>query len=171
MAVDYGLLQGAHLLGNPFHYRDARTSIGVTAVHAHVSAEELYRRNGLQHLPFNTLFQLAASAAAGALEMADRVLLIPDLLGYWATGVQGRRTHECIHHRARAVGGNTWDLQLLASLALRAQLLPPIVQPGSHLGPVTADMANEYGVRGTVEFTTVGSHDTASAVVGHSTAR
>jgi len=55
-AVDYGLLRGSRLLGNPYHYRDARTERGVTAVHSVIGPEELYRRNGLQHLPFNTVF-------------------------------------------------------------------------------------------------------------------
>ena len=39
--------------------------------------QELYRRNGLQHLPFNTLYQLAADPG---LAEADTILLIPDLV-------------------------------------------------------------------------------------------
>ena len=62
-AVDYGLLDAdGALLGNPVHYRDARHETAVPAVHAAVAAEELYRVTGLQHLPFNTVFQLAARA-------------------------------------------------------------------------------------------------------------
>ena len=60
-AVDYGLLDAdGALLGNPLHYRDAAHEAAVDAVHAVVPAEELYRVSGLQHLPFNTVFQLAA---------------------------------------------------------------------------------------------------------------
>src|SRR5262245_57359277 len=59
-AVDYGLLRGDRMLGEPFHYRDARNEAVVDAVHAKVPFAELYRRNGLQFLPFNTLYQLAA---------------------------------------------------------------------------------------------------------------
>ena len=44
-------------LGNPVHYRDARTE-GVTVP---VPAAELYAATGIQHLPFNTIYQLAAS--------------------------------------------------------------------------------------------------------------
>ena len=44
-AVDYGLLDAdGALLGNPVHYRDARTRRRVDAVHAAVAADELYRR-------------------------------------------------------------------------------------------------------------------------------
>ena len=50
------------MLGTPFHYRDDRTARGVAAVHAVVPPDELYAASGLQHLPFNTVFQLAAEA-------------------------------------------------------------------------------------------------------------
>ena len=85
-AVDYALLSGQRMLGNPFHYRDERTAAGVEATHALVSPAELYAGNGLQFLPFNTLYQLAAERQAGVLDAADTMLLIPDLLGFWLTG-------------------------------------------------------------------------------------
>ena len=65
-AVDYALLRGDRMLGEPFHYRDERTATGVESVHALAPFDELYRRNGLQFLPFNTLYQLAAEQASPA---------------------------------------------------------------------------------------------------------
>ncbi len=65
-AVDYALLRGERVLGEPFHYRDERTTAAVDTVHAVVPFAELYRRNGLQFLPFNTLYQLAAERAIRA---------------------------------------------------------------------------------------------------------
>src|SRR5687768_649074 len=88
--VDYGLLDAdGTLLGNPLHYRDARHETAVPAVHAAVPAAELYRVTGLQHLPFNTVFQLAARRGTAQLETARRLLLIPDLLAHWLTGAVG----------------------------------------------------------------------------------
>src|SRR5687768_2563875 len=58
-AVDYALMRDDRMLGTPFHYRDERTAAGVERIHARVRPEELYARNGLQFLPFNTLYQLA----------------------------------------------------------------------------------------------------------------
>lgn len=81
-AVDYALLRGGALLGLPYHYRDARNAAAVPDVHAAVPPAELYARTGLQHLPFNTVFQLAAERRAGRLDLADRALLIPDLFAY-----------------------------------------------------------------------------------------
>ncbi len=83
-AVDYGLVdaQGV-LMGNPRHYRDPRTVSVIGSVHAAVPAEKLYEINGLQFLPFNTLYQFAADPRVH--EAGVQALLIPDLLGYWLT--------------------------------------------------------------------------------------
>ena len=55
------------LLGLPFHYRDeARGAAGPGLVHDRVAASELYARTGLQFLPFNTVYQLAADDWTGA---------------------------------------------------------------------------------------------------------
>ena len=164
-AVDYGLLRRGSLLGNPHHYRDDRNAAAVAAVHGVVSAEELHRRNGLQHLPFNTVFQLAAADAAGELEAADRLLLVPDLVGYWATGRQVTERTNASTTGLLPVGGADWDLELLTRLGLRRDLFADLVDPGTSLGPVTPGVRAEFGIAGDVALTTVGSHDTASAVV------
>ena len=41
---------------------------------------------GIQFLPFNTLYQLAALEGTDAFARARTMLLMPDLLGYWLTG-------------------------------------------------------------------------------------
>src|SRR5207248_11734753 len=59
--VDYGLLDAnGELLAEPIAYRDARTSAAIDDVHRLIPPEELYAINGLQFLPFNTIYQLAA---------------------------------------------------------------------------------------------------------------
>src|SRR3954454_9562668 len=86
-AVDYGLLDATGaLLGNPVHYRDARTDGVPERVAALVGEDKLYALTGLQKMPFNTIYQLVAAAATPQLEAARRLLLIPDLLAYWLTG-------------------------------------------------------------------------------------
>ena len=103
-AVDYGLVASGELVGEPFHYRDGRASAGVETVHALVPFEELYRRNGLQHLPFTTLYQLATERG---LHAAETVLLVPDLLDVAPVRGRGRRADERLDHRParREVGG------------------------------------------------------------------
>ena len=88
--VDYGLIDASGaLLGNPVHYRDPRTAGAVARLQTRISAEELYAVTGIQQLPLNTIYQLAAAAGTPQLAAAATLLLIPDLLVYWLTGKAG----------------------------------------------------------------------------------
>lgn len=154
-AVDYALVRGDRMLGTPFHYRDERTAGGVETVHGRMPHRELYARNGLQFLPFNTLYQLAADD----LGAADGMLLIPDLLAFWLTGQRiAERTNASTTGLLNATSGE-WDDELVALLGVDRSLLPRLVDPGTRIGPITAD------VPGSLDLVAVGSHDTASAVV------
>lgn len=163
-AVDYALLRHGRMLGVPYHYRDERTAAGVAAVHAQVGPEELYRRNGLQHLPFNTVFQLAADRAAGTLELADRALLIPDLIGYWLTGEQVAEATNASTTGLLDARTGQWDTGLLDELGFARELLAPVVAPGTTIGELLPAVAAELGAGPGLPVTAVGSHDTASAV-------
>jgi rhamnulokinase len=156
-AVDYGLVRAGELLDLPWSYRDGRTAAGVEAVHARVAPDELYRRTGLQFLPFNTIYQLAAETR---LAEAERLLLVPDLITWRLTG----RT-VCERTNASTTGlldvrTRDWDPGLLALVGLDPSQLAELVDPGTAVGDAVLD-----GLRGT-PVVTVGSHDTASAVVG-----
>jgi rhamnulokinase len=165
-AVDYGLLdERGGLLGEPFCYRDSRTEGVARQVVDSLGAEELFARNGLQFLPFNTIFQLAAAAGGAPLAAATSLLLVPDLMGYWLTGRLGAeltnasttglldaRTHDWCPELARAVGADP-------------ALLPALRRPGEEIGPLLPHVTEETGLAG-ASVVAVGSHDTASAVVG-----
>ncbi len=165
-AVDYGLLDtdGA-LLGNPVHYRDARTEGVAEKVWATVPASELYASTGLQYAPFNTLYQLTAARDSAQLTHAERLLLIPDLLSYWLTGEQGTEltnasTTQLIDPRTR-----DWAYDIASRLGIDLGLFAPLRQPGDPAGVLRSEVLEETGLRGPVPVTAVGSHDTASAVV------
>jgi rhamnulokinase len=163
-AVDYGLLHAGRLLGEPYHYRDARTAVGVGRVHERMRHPELFARNGLQFLPFNTLYQFAAEDA-DILSFADTALLIPDLIGYWLTGhARAERTNASTTGLLRA---GEWDEELVAALGIPRRILPELISPGEALGALRADLAADLGgsATGSATVTAVGSHDTASAVV------
>ncbi|WP_420897752.1 rhamnulokinase [Cryobacterium glucosi] len=174
-AVDYALLSGQRMLGNPFHYRDERTAAGVESTHALVPHAELYAGNGLQFLPFNTLYQLAAERQAGGLDGADTMLLIPDLLGFWLTGERvAERTNASTtglltvltgHGHGHGSGHGEWDDALIARLGLPRSIFPGLVDPGSRIGSLLPEVAHEIGAVSRLDLVAVGSHDTASAVV------
>ncbi|GAA2544049.1 MULTISPECIES: rhamnulokinase [Streptomyces] len=164
-AVDYGLLDAdGALLGNPVHYRDSRTEGVAEKVWASVPAEELYAATGLQYAPFNTLYQLTAASGSAQLERAERLLLIPDLLTYWLTGEQGTEltnasTTQLIDPRTR-----DWSRGVAERLGIDLGLFAPLRRPGDPAGVLRPQVLQETGLTGPVPVTTVGSHDTASAV-------
>jgi rhamnulokinase len=166
-AVDYGLIDAdGALLGNPVHYRDARHATAVAAVHAVVPPEDLYRVNGLQHLPFNTVFQLAARRGSAQLTMARQLLLIPDLLAHWLTGSIGVEVTNASTTGLLDAATREWAWPLIDRLDLPRGVFPPLTSPGDRLGELRDDVLTETGLVGPVPVTAVGSHDTASAVVG-----
>lgn len=164
-AVDYGLLDAdGALLGNPVHYRDARTQGVAQKVWASVPAAELYAATGLQYAPFNTLYQLTAARSTSQLSSAKRLLLIPDLLTYWLTGEQGTEltnasTTQLIDPRTRG-----WSYEVADRLGIDLGLFAPLRQPGDAAGVLRPEVLEETGLAGPVPVTAVGSHDTASAV-------
>ena len=84
-AVDYGLLdEGGRLLSDPHSYRSPRTE-GWRDVARSIGEVELYRRTGIQLLPINTIFQLAAHAR-DELAQAHRLVMLPELVAYELTG-------------------------------------------------------------------------------------
>ncbi len=162
-AVDYGLLRAGRLLGEPYHYRDERTAAGVELVHARVAPEELYREGGLQFLPFNSLYQLAVDHESGALEAADGILLVPDLITYWLSGrAVAERTNASTTGLLTADG--SWNDALIERLGLRRSLFPALVDAGTTVGSLLPSLGLPFAGAGPA-VTAVGSHDTASAVV------
>jgi rhamnulokinase len=159
-AVDHALLRDGQMLGLPYHYRDERRGErGPAMVHGALSPAELYRRNGLQFLPFNSLYQLAADRLT---DQADRLLLVPDLIGHWLTGSTVAERTNASTTGLLDVRTRDWDRELAATLGVE-HLLPPLVDPGEELGHLLPHVAEAVGAD--LRVVAVASHDTASAVV------
>ncbi|SIM82193.1 rhamnulokinase [Micromonospora cremea] len=162
-AVDYGLVDASGaLLGNPVHYRDGRTDGVAERVAKQLGEERLYTTTGLQQLPFNTLYQLVAAAGTPQLDIAHRLLLIPDLIAYWLTGQLGAELTNASTTQLYDLRRRAWAAGLMADAGIRSELFPPLREPGTRIGPVRPDLA----LPGSPQVVAVGSHDTASAVVG-----
>lgn len=160
-AVDYGLLDDDGALASlPFSHRDARSEATVDDVHSLLPFERLYEITGLQFLPFNTVYQLAAETLLDH----HRALLIPDLLCFWLTG---RRASEATNASTTGlVDARTgdWVPGILTRLGLPADLFPPLIQPGQRLGMLLPAVAQRTKLPTETTVVAVGSHDTASAV-------
>ena len=165
-AVDFGLLdaQGS-LIGNPYHYRDPRHSAGVEAIHGRRTHAELYALNGLQFLPFNTIYQLGADWGSQQLTAARTLLLVPDLIAYWLTGAIGAEVTNASTTGLLDPRSHTWSPELCDLALIPPALLPELRAPGDVVGTLTIMVAEQAGLARSTPVTAVGSHDTASAVV------
>src|ERR1019366_5142718 len=179
--VDYGLIdESGALLGNPVHYRDARTDGVAAGVLSAIPAQELSAVTGIQQLPINTIYQLVAAAATPQLQAARTLLLIPDLLAYWLTGEVGAEVTNASTTQLYDVRTRTWATQIMERAGIRADLFPPLRPPGAIIGDLLPEVADRTGLggrtgsgsrtgpggrRAAFPVVGVGSHDTASAVV------
>ncbi len=162
--VDYGLVD-AHgfLLGQPFQYRDYRTDGVMEQVFAQVSRDVLYKRTGIQFLPFNTIFQLYAheQMQPDELARAHRLLMIPDLLHNWLCGsLVIERTNATTTQCWDPIAG-AWVTDLLDQLAIPTKMLPPVVEAGTSLGEVFPNLQSDLG---TARVVAPATHDTGSAI-------
>ncbi|WP_028923157.1 rhamnulokinase [Pseudonocardia acaciae] len=165
--VDYGLLDATGaLLGNPVSYRDDRTVGVARAVHERIGADELYAVTGIQELSFNTVYQLAAAEGSPQLTAARTLLMLPDLMAYWLTGEQ--RAEITVASTTGLLDARTrrWSEPVMRRVGIDPGLFPELSEPGQPAGELTAPLRAETGLAGPLPVITVGSHDTASALVG-----
>lgn len=154
-AVDYGLLdEDGTLLAEPIAYRDGRTDAVIDRVHSAVPPDELFRLNGLQHLPFTTVYQLVAEQDGELWDRARHALLIPDLLAYLLTGRVGTELTNASTTGLLDARTHRWSDVLFDRLAIPSGLLPELEAAGTVRGTT----------RSGVPVINVGTHDTASAV-------
>jgi rhamnulokinase len=166
-AVDYGLLgTDGRLLAEPVAYRDSRTDAVLDLVHARVDPARLYAVTGLQFLPFNTLYQLTAERQGPLWPRVAQALLLPDLLAYWLTGERRTEATNASTTGLLDATSRTWSPELFEALGLPLDLFPPLIQPGETLGPLLPEVMQRTGLDPSTTVVAVGSHDTASAVVG-----
>ncbi|MBN2217435.1 MAG: rhamnulokinase [Pirellulales bacterium] len=159
--VDFGLLgRGDTLLGNPCHYRDARTNGIMERAFGMIPRREIFRRTGLQFMQFNTLFQLLAMKLAGSplLDVAESLLMMPDLFHWLMTGVKCNEFTDASTSQMLDPVRGDWAADMVEAFHLPSRILGPIEPPGTNLGPLRPGLGLSANV------VLPGSHDTASAV-------
>ncbi|GAA5116082.1 rhamnulokinase [Pseudonocardia adelaidensis] len=165
--VDYGLLDATGaLLGNPVHHRDARTDGVAERVNGIVPPADLYAATGVQVMPINTIYQLVAALGTPQLAAAKQLLLLPDLLAYWLTGTRRAEVTNASTTGLLDVAARTWSDGVARRVGIDPALFAPLVEAGERIGDVSPHVLADTGLTGPVPVIAVGSHDTASAVVG-----
>jgi rhamnulokinase len=164
--VDYGLVdRDGRLVEEPIAYRDARTAGVMDDVLARVPRAEIFRRTGIQFMPINTIYQLAAHVRDGLSPRADGLLLIPDLCHLFLSGERRGEYTDASTTQLLGAASRQWDDDLFARLGLPRALMPALVEPGAVLGTLRPGL-RERDAEASIRVVAPATHDTASAVVG-----
>ena len=161
--VDYMLVDGEGRVMEPvYHYRDGRTARGMERVLSQVSRATIFAETGIQHMPINTLFQLAAEES-GRLGRARTLLGIGDAfnhrLGGLAMAEESLASTFQLFHPVR----REWSERLCRAAGLPEGFLPQVVEGGRLTGTLGEDVQRRTGL-GAIGVVAGCSHDTAAAV-------
>lgn len=165
--VDFGLIDKlGNLVGNPVCYRDSRTDGMPEQVFGRIDPRTHYAVAGTQVMAINTLFQLYAMKLEGnpQLDIADKLLFMPDLFSYFLTGVANNEYSIASTSELMDIRNCRWNYPLIRELGLPEHLFCDIVMPGESRGVLKPEVMEELGLDYEVEVLAVASHDTASAV-------
>ena len=161
--VDYLLVDAAGEIIPPvFHYRDARTARGVSRVKELVDGPTVFDETGIQFMPLNTIYQLAAEPME-RLAAAGGMLMIADAVNFFLCGVgkveeSNASTTQLYNPRQKG-----WSNKLIGALGLPEPMFPEVVPSGTKLGRLKKVLADESGLD-EIEVLASCSHDTGAAV-------
>ncbi len=163
--VDFGLLdKNGHLLGNPRSYRMA-VDADMERVWETVDFPTQFSRTGIACLNFNTIYQLARRKAEDDVALANgkKLLLMPDLLGYFLTGEAKSEYTNVTTGMFYNPMTKDWDWETIDQLGINREIFTEIDQAGDLRGCLRKELAEELELN-QAPFAAVGTHDTASAV-------
>ena len=163
--LDYVLLDDhSEVIPPAYHYRDPRTERGVQKVRERVDWKAVFDETGIQFMPFNSIYQLAAENPT-RLSGATQFLLIGDAFNFFLSGVG--RAEESLASTTQLYNPKTktWSARLLRNLEIPPRLLPAIVPSGTVLGALKEELCAETGLN-RCEVIASCSHDTGAAVAG-----
>jgi rhamnulokinase len=163
--VDYILFNEAGEIQEPvFHYRDPRTTSGVERAFERVKWPEIFAETGIQFMPLNTLFQLAAEDPA-RLKRASFLLGVGDAFNYFLSGVAKTDASMASTFQLYNPRSGSWSEKLISVLDFPRKIFPPIVPSGTRLGLLRPELAVELDFK-PIEVIATCSHDTGAAVAG-----
>jgi len=162
--VDYVLMsQGKEILP-VYAYRDSRTAAVCDEVHSIIPFSRLYEITGCQFQAFNSLYQLYCDKLEGRLDKADGMLMIPEYLMYRLTGNVLREYTNATTTGLIDAESGTFSQEIIAKLGLPERLFPSLCPPGTRVGRLLPQIAEQVG--GDCDVFLCATHDTASAVEG-----
>ncbi len=165
--VDFGLLgKEDMLLADPIHYLDSHTEAALPRLLRRLDPVRIYQTTGIQIMRYNTLVQLEAMRAARSpqLASASTLLMMGDLFHFLLSGEKCCEYTNATTTQILHAGSTSWAVELLTELGIDPTILPPVVLPGTRLGPLREKIRQECNLTRSIPIVAPATHDTASAV-------
>lgn len=165
--VDFGLIdEKGFLLENPVHYRDHRTVSMLEEGFLRLDKTKFYRITGNQFMEINTAFQLLALKLnrPELLERGETLLLMPDLLNYFFTGIKVSEYSIASTTQLLDAKSKEWSKEVIDGLSLPSKLFTAIVPCGTCIGSIQKEICHELNMN-PCKVIAVAGHDTQSALV------
>jgi rhamnulokinase len=165
--VDFGLIDKAgRLVSNPRSYRDPRGGRGKKAFNKKYGERKAFDLTGIADMEFNTIYQLCDMVLTDdpGLKIADKLLLMPDLLGYMLCGEKTTEYTNATTMQMLDSRTGKWSKDLMGMVGVPESLFTEIQMSGEVKGALYPSIVSESGLKAAPNVICVGSHDTASAV-------
>lgn len=161
-AIDYVMLNKEDdLIDLPIAYRDHKRNLNSVLLLKKIPYYEIYKRTGIQYLPFNSIFELNEDISNN-IEFST-FLLIPDFINFFLTGkkfleVTNFSTTALYNPKVKYADSYLCDL-----IKLSKNKLSNLIYPSKLVGYLSNDIISKInGYK--IPVISVGSHDTASAI-------
>jgi rhamnulokinase len=151
---------------DPFCYRDGRNEKTFPKVVAKIGKEKIFARTGLQFMPFNTLYQLAADAESERAEAGQSSAFLPvaDYLNYFLGGRPASEVSLASTTQFYDPKNRKWAEDLVQEVGILVSLLPDVVSSGTVLGKISKKTAQATGLPDSCQVVASCSHDTGASV-------
>jgi rhamnulokinase len=164
--VDFGLIDSdGNLLENPYHYRDGRTDGMMDKAFELMPKKTIYDATGIQFMQINSIYQLLSVSLEHPeiLRKVDKIIFMAGLVAYHLCGEEFVEYTLASTSQLMDMKTGQWSREIFDKLSLPMDIMPKVVAPGTIVGKLKDDIAEEFGC-GKMPIVAVGSHDTASAV-------
>jgi rhamnulokinase len=164
---DFGFLdKNGRLMENVYHYRDVRTLGIPQEIFKIISNREVFFETGCVCERNFSLCQLyyIKTHSRWMLDNAECLLFVPDLLGYFLTGIKDV-SEITIAGASQLMNSemSNWAYRLFDRIALSYNYLNKLIKPGVVKGGVLPNVTDDIGGK-KLDIIAVAGHDTASAV-------
>jgi len=165
--VDFSLFdKQGNMIGNPLSYRNNLGEIALNKLTEHQKREMFYQ-TGILCDKINSIYRLSMlkDIMPEIFSIADKVLMVPDILNFFLTGVMINEPSELSTTQLMNSKTRKISPEICKKFDIPERLFCTIGEHGKQIGKVQKSILDEIEVNYDIPVICVPSHDTAAAIV------